>query len=73
MAQSSTQIFNQYRGERRILSVQANGGQVQVQVEHGPNVWVTSDTVTESGASEIFFGYARVRIVPSGGATFEVH
>lgn len=73
MAQSGTRIHDDMRGERRILSVMANGGQVLIQVEHAPGVWVTSDTITEDGASEIFFGEARVRIVPSGGATWEVH
>jgi hypothetical protein len=73
MAFSATHDFGgTYRGETRVLSVKANGGTVLVQVEHDSGVWVTSDTISADYAGELTFGYAKVRIVPVGGATFAV-
>lgn len=74
MAQTETTEYgNKNRGGTSVLTVVANGGSVSVQVEHSPGVWVTSDEVSADGVFTIFFGYANVRIVPSGGAEFEVH
>lgn len=73
MARTETATFEQFKGHRRILSVQANGGSVAVQVEHAPGVWITSDTIAETGVYEVTFGHALVRIVPAGGASYQVH
>jgi hypothetical protein len=74
MAFSATHEFGRiYAGSTRVLSVQANGGAVSVDVEHAPGVWITSDTITEDYVGELVFGHANLRIVPSGGATFAVH
>lgn len=73
MAETQTREFPHLRGHERILSVQANGGTVTIQVEHAPGVWITSDTIAADDVSRIYFGEALVRIVPSGGATYKVH
>jgi len=73
MAETATRTFEHFKGQERVLTVQANGGTVQVQVEHESGVWITSDTISADIVSVITFGHALVRIVPSGGATYEVH
>lgn len=55
----------------RVLIVKANGGSVEVQCKAG-DAWVTSDTISESSAMEMFFGHALIRIVPTGGAEFDI-
>jgi hypothetical protein len=73
MAETETRTFEHFKGQERVLSVKTNGGSVEVQVEHEPGVWITSDTISADDVSVITFGYALVRIVPSGGATYRVH
>jgi len=69
---NTTQELTFQRGTHT-LTVQANGGTVEVQVYHPPgDVWITSDTITADQAGQIRIGHARVRIVPSGGATWAV-
>jgi hypothetical protein len=73
MAFSATHDFGgTYRGETRILTVKANGGTVDVQVEHDAGVWISSEVIAIDFVGELFFGYAKVRLVPAGGATFKV-
>jgi hypothetical protein len=74
MAFSVTKEFgNIYAGSRRTLTVKANTGSVEVQVEHSAGVWITSDTIGADYVGQLIFGSANVRIVPAGGATFAVH
>jgi hypothetical protein len=72
MAFSATHVFTERGPGRAILTVQANGGSVEVQVEHTAGVWITADTISADYAGEIIFGQASVRIVPMGGATYMV-
>ncbi|MFB9149530.1 hypothetical protein [Roseovarius ramblicola] len=72
MAQTETREFGHLIGEY-VVSVQANGGTVEVQIEHAPGVWITSDTIAADGAFTVLFGGGTLRFVPSGGATYEVH
>ncbi len=56
----------------RVLVVRANGGTVSVQCHAGGSNWVTSDTYDADIATEMFFGLALFRIVPAGGAEYDV-
>lgn len=73
MAETTTKTFEHFKGQVRILSVQANGGTVDVQVEHDAGVWVTAEAISADQVGELVFGEATVRIVPAGGATYKVH
>ena len=55
----------------RVLVVKANGGSVQLQVSAGAT-WITSDTYAVDTAVEVFLGGARVRVVPAGGAEYDL-
>ena len=68
---TTTQHYQFTDREPRVLTVKANGGTVQVQVEAGAS-WITADTYTADTAVEVFFGGALVRVVPSGGAEYDV-
>ena len=58
----------------RLLTVQANGGTLAIEVEHAPGIWITADTIAEDYVGEIRgIGAARFRLTPSGGASWEVH
>ncbi len=72
MADTQTKEFGHLMGEY-VMSVQANGGAVAVQVQHDTDVWITSDTINEDGVSRITFLRAKVRIVPTGGASYRLH
>ena len=68
---TDTQQFRIHDNESRVLTVKANGGTVQVQAQAGAS-WITADTYTADTAVEVFFGGALVRVVPSGGAEYDV-
>jgi len=73
MARTGTEIFEpgSFQG---VFSVRANGGTVALQIEHDDGVWVTVQVFDADGGGTIdSAASARVRIVPSGGATWEVH
>jgi len=61
------------RAMRITLAVQANGGSVSVQMRMGASTWVTTDTFWADGAYPLDIPPATVRIVPTGGAAFEVY
>ncbi|WZI39341.1 hypothetical protein RYH72_003007 [Pseudomonas syringae pv. actinidiae] len=54
------------------LAVKANGGSVSVQIQAGDN-WINTDTFWKDGAYQLSIPPATIRIVPSGGAAFEVY
>ena len=68
---TETQHYQFYDRAPRVLTVKANGGSVVVQAQAGAS-WITTDTYTTDAAVEVFFGRSLVRVVPSGGAEFEV-
>lgn len=68
---TTTQDYQFFDGQPRVLAVKANGGSVSVQVYVGSS-WVESDVYTFDTAAVMQLGKSRVRIVPSGGAEFEL-
>lgn len=59
-----------------MVTVQANGGSVTIEVLHGasPEIWVpAASTFTADGAITLFpTNNARLRITPAGGATWNI-
>lgn len=73
MANSEQRILDRHQAGR-LLSVQANGGSVTVEIEHAEGIWITADTITEDYVGEIRgIGSAAFRLTPTGGATWAVH
>ena len=59
--------------ESVMLIVQTNGGSLDTQIKKSDGTFVTSDTITEEGAYEIFVRDSTIKFVPTGGAEFDVH
>jgi hypothetical protein len=68
---TDTQDFQFIDREPRVLVVKTNGGSVEVQCNAG-DYWITSDTYNADTATEMFFGNALIRIIPTGGAEFDI-
>lgn len=67
---STTETFGNISGDR-MVSVDANGGSLVIDVEHGSGNWVTVQTFSDDGAKVMYFGYGRTfRFTVSGGATY---
>jgi hypothetical protein len=60
-----------YQPDSRVLVVKANGGTVTVECAAGSGC-VVSDTYTADGAFEQFVGSAKFRIIPTGGAEYDI-
>jgi len=60
-----------YPPESRVLIVKTNGGAVTVECKAGAE-WVLTDTYSADTAVEMFFGSALFRIVPVGGAEYDI-
>jgi len=60
-----------YQPGNRVLIVKANGGTVTVECKAG-DAWVLTDTYSTDTAVEMFFGSALFRIVPVGGAEYDI-
>lgn len=69
---TTAQTFGPERKARYILTVKANGGAVEVAIEHSPGVFVVADTFEEDGAHYVTWDRAKVRVTPSGGAEFNL-
>ncbi|QGT84562.1 hypothetical protein [Pseudomonas coronafaciens] len=54
------------------LAVKANGGSVTVQIQAGDS-WIITDTFWSDGGYPLSIPPATIRIVPTGGAAFEVY
>lgn len=55
-----------------VLTIKANGGSVALQFEHSPGVYVTSQTFSSNGAHQLLPGLAAFRLVPTGGAEYNL-
>jgi hypothetical protein len=58
----------------RILLSKTNGGSILVEalLDEATNEWVTTDTISSDGATQLVFGNVVVRVTPSGGAVYNV-
>ncbi len=54
------------------LTVKANGGTVALEVEHTPGVWDVAKSYDADGAHRLDLGSVSFRLVPAGGATFNL-
>lgn len=69
---TATKTFGSITGER-VVSVDANGGSVAIQVQHGTNNWITVETIATDSAKVLNFGANRVyRFVVTGSATYAI-
>lgn len=60
----------QLNGQYRAITVKANGGSVSLETWDGVE-WVSSgDSWTEDGAYPVFTSNVRIRVTPTGGATY---
>lgn len=68
---TETQHFQFIDKAPRVLVVKTNGGSVTVECQAGA-AWVVTDTYATDTAVEMFFGSALFRIVPVGGAEYDL-
>lgn len=69
---SATKVFDSITGER-VISVDANGGSVVIQVQHGTNNWITVETISTGSAKVLNFGTNRIyKFVVNGSATYAI-
>lgn len=67
---SATKIFDNISG-LRVISIDANGGSVAINVQHGVGNWIVVDTFSTDIAKVLDFGYNRTyQFVVTGAATF---
>lgn len=69
---AATRTFDKLEGNH-VVSVDANGGSVAIQVEHGSENWIVVETITSDSAKVMNFGNRRVyQFVVTGSATFAI-
>lgn len=69
---SATKVFDSITGER-VISVDANGGSVVIQVQHGTDNWITVETIATDSAKVLNFGTNRIyKFVVNGSATYAI-
>lgn len=73
MQHITTQTIRQCRGDQFVVSVQVNSGSIAVEVEHVAGTWLVADSITADFVGPMYYGHARVRFTPTGGATLTLH
>ena len=69
---SVSREFDSIDGQR-VISVDANGGTVAIQVRHGAGNWIAVETFSADTAKVLDFGYNRVyKFVVTGAATYAI-
>lgn len=69
---TTTQTFENITGER-VLSIDANGGTVTVEKQHGPGNWIPAEVFNADTVEVMEFGVSSVfRFTPTGGATYAI-
>lgn len=69
---TATRTFENIHGPR-VISVDANGGSVALEIQHGSANWITVETFTSDTAKVLDFGRGRIyKFVVTGSATYAI-
>lgn len=68
-------IPTRFSGPHRTLVVKANGGKVEVfaPLDLQNNEWIKAGEYTSDSVDCFFHGNASIKVVPSGGAEFNIY